>query len=89
MTYEINGEEKEPLPSREKHVLSDNEGRYPIGKLGGWEVTVLDTEIARDNTVAWYRSPSSATKDALGLLLMLHVFIVAWGVTRIWYSLGP
>jgi type III restriction enzyme len=26
---------------------------------------VLDTEIGRNNTVAWYRNPSSATKDAV------------------------
>lgn len=65
MTYELNGEQKTPLPMRERHLLSDEAGRYPIGKLGGWEVAVLDTELSRDNTVAWYRNPSSATKDAV------------------------
>jgi type III restriction enzyme len=65
MTYEVDGDQKTRLPTRERHVISDEEGRYPIGKLGAWEVAVLDTEIGRDSTVAWYRNPSSATKDAV------------------------
>lgn len=43
MTHEIKGEVKTPLPTREKHVSSNAQARYPTGKLGGWEVTVLDT----------------------------------------------
>lgn len=80
MTHEISGEEKTPLPTREKHVLADDQGRYPIGKLGGWEVTVLDTEIARDNTVAWYRNPSSPTKDAVQ---------IPWNDGERWRSMQP
>jgi hypothetical protein len=80
MTYAINGEVKTPLPTRIKHVLSDDQERYPIGKLGGWEVTVLDTEIGRDNTVAWYRNPSSATKDAVQ---------IPWYDGERWRSMQP
>ena len=68
------------MPTREKHVLADDQGRYPIGKLGGWEVTVLDTEIARDNTVAWYRNPSSPTKDAVQ---------IPWNDGERWRSMQP
>jgi len=64
----------------ESHVLSDEQGRYPIGKLGGWEVTVLDTEIARAGTVAWCRNPSSATKDAVR---------VPWHDGERWRSMQP
>ena len=80
MTYVLKGEEKLPLPTREKHVLSDEQGHFPIGKLGGWEVTVLDTEIGRAGTVAWYRNPSSATKDAVQ---------VPWHDGERWRSMQP
>jgi type III restriction enzyme len=65
MSYEVSGGQRTALPTRPKHLLADDQGHYPIGKLGGWEVQVLDTEIARANTVAWYRNPSSVAKDAL------------------------
>lgn len=80
MTYEVDGDQKTALPSRQKHLLVDAQGSYAIGKLGGWEVQVLDTEIARDNTVAWYRNPSSATKDALQ---------VPWRDAGRWRSMQP
>jgi len=80
MTHEIDGEVRTPLPTREKHVLADDQARYPVGKLGGWEVTVLDTEIARDNTIAWYRNPSSAAKDALQ---------IPWHDGERWRSMQP
>lgn len=80
MTYEVNGDQKTALATREKHVLADEQGRYPIGKFGGWEVQVLDTEIARDNTVAWYRNPSSTTKDAVQ---------VPWHDGDRWRSMQP
>jgi len=80
MTYVADGDPRTELPTRDKHVLSDSEGRYPIGKLGGWEVTVLDTEIGRENTVAWYRNPSSASKDALQ---------IPWQDGSRWRSMQP
>lgn len=80
MTYEINGDQKTALATREKHVLADDQGKYPIGKLGGWEIEVLNTEIARDNTVAWYRNPSSPTRDAVQ---------VPWHDGERWRSMQP
>lgn len=80
MTYELTGEERTPLRVRERHLLSDEDGRFPIGKLRGWEIAVLDTEIARKNTVAWYRNPSSATRDAVQ---------VPWHDGQRWRSMQP
>lgn len=80
MTYELNGEQKTSLETREQHLLSDDHGHYPIGKLGGWEIAVLDTELARESTVAWYRNPSSATKDAVQ---------VPWHDGDRWRSMQP
>ena len=80
MTHEIVGDQKTVLPTRDKHVLADEGGLYPIGKLGSWEVSVLDTEIGRDNSVAWYRNPSSASKDAVQ---------VPWHDGDRWRSMQP
>jgi type III restriction enzyme len=80
MTYELEGEKKTPLPTRQRHVLVDPQGEYPIGKLRDWEVAVLDTELGRDETVAWYRNPSSATKDAVK---------IPWHDGERWRSMQP
>jgi type III restriction enzyme len=66
MTYELEGDKRTPLPIRERHVLSDELAHYPIGKLRAWEIAVLDTELGRDDTVAWYRNPSSVIVDPHG-----------------------
>jgi len=57
--------EDKPLPRRKMHVLADEDGNYPVGKLNDWELAVLDTELDRDETAAWYRNPSSASADTL------------------------
>lgn len=80
MTFELEGETKVPLDTRARHILCDEEGRYPIGKLRSWEVQVLDTELDRDNTVAWYRNPSSPTKDSVQ---------VPWHDGERWRSMQP
>lgn len=80
MTHETEGDKKTPLPVRRLHVLADEDGGYPVGKLGGWELSVLDAELARANTVAWYRNPSSASKDALQ---------VPWHDGHRWRSMQP
>jgi hypothetical protein len=80
MTHEITGDHKTALPVRENHVLSDERGCYPVGKLGGWEVTVVDREIGRASTLAWYRNPSSASKDAIQ---------VPWHDGERWRSMQP
>lgn len=80
MTYELEGEKKMPLPTRDRHLLCDEDGLYPIGKLGGWEVEVLDTELGRKSTLAWYRNPSSPTKDSVQ---------IPWNDGERWRSMQP
>ncbi len=53
-----------PLPVFAKHLFSDAEGMFPA-QLNSWETEVIETEIARETTVAWYRNPSRATPAAL------------------------
>lgn len=54
-----------PQPTAPKHVLSDENGQYPIGKLNKLERKVLEAELQRDDVFAWYRNPSRASADAL------------------------
>ena len=79
-TRELRGDQEVLLDTRDRHLLSNNEGEYPIGKLNPWEVTVVDTEMVRDEAVAWYRNPSSPTKDSLQ---------VPWLRGKEWTSMQP
>ncbi|GAA3152397.1 DEAD/DEAH box helicase [Nonomuraea roseoviolacea] len=55
------------IETRLKHLLSDAAGMFPIGSLNGWERDVLDAEMARPGTLAWYRNPGRASQDSLGV----------------------
>lgn len=63
---EANGLETS-LPLYEKHLLCDNEGRFP-SELNVWERAVLKQEMAQEGRVAWYRNPARATQDSLGVV---------------------
>ena len=45
-------------------LLVGEDGRFP-GNLNEWEKKVLETELARPGTVAWYRNPSHPGTDVL------------------------
>lgn len=68
MTTAINsdGSEQE-LPKLKKHLLCDEDGLFPI-EHNTWEKKVLDTELAREDFVAWYRNPARSSQDSLGIL---------------------
>lgn len=53
------------LPTKEKHLLADEGGNFPVGALNDWELAVVDAELGRNETVAWYRNPSASTANAL------------------------
>lgn len=80
MTNVLEGDKRIVLPVRDRHVLADEAGDYPVGKLRDWEITVLDTEMNRKNAVAWYRNPSSPSKDAVQ---------VPWKDGDRWRSMQP
>ena len=72
---------KTQLQTRSRHLLADQDGEFPIEKLGsGWELTVLDTEMSRAEAMAWYRNPSTASKDAVQ---------VPWWDGKRWRSMQP
>ncbi len=61
---ESDGTETE-LRRYEKHLLCDKDGLFPAS-FNTWEVTVLDTELARNDNVAWYRNPGRGY-ESLGI----------------------
>lgn len=65
-TKRSEGNSTQLLERRGLHLLSDEEGMFPVGKLNPDEVEVLDTEIARGNLLAWYRNPTGG-RDSMSL----------------------
>ena len=55
------------LPRFDRHLLCANDGLFP-GAFNLWETEVLQAELARAGTVAWYRNPSRASQDSLGIV---------------------
>lgn len=53
------------LATRPKHLLADDDGRFPVASLNDWELTVLEAELQR--SVAWYRNPARASADSLAI----------------------
>ena len=58
--------DREPLPSAKKHVLADTNGNYPLDiGLNRWERAAIRHETSAEETIGWYRNPSSAGKHSL------------------------
>lgn len=50
------------------HMMSDEGGQFPLASLkSSWERTVVLAELARPNVRGWYRNPSRAAVDSLGI----------------------
>ncbi|WP_426990829.1 DEAD/DEAH box helicase [Pseudarthrobacter sp. Y6] len=60
------GDAIQMLDQRPLHLLSDEDGMFPVGKLNPDEVHVLDTEIQRGDLLAWYRNPT-AGRDSMSI----------------------
>lgn len=54
-----------PLQRREKHLLCDEDGLFPV-EQNTWEERVLSRELGRDDVLGWYRNPARASQDSLG-----------------------
>lgn len=52
------------LPTFERHLFAGPDRRFPAA-LNDWERTVLETELRRESTVAWYRNPSRPIPSAV------------------------
>lgn len=54
------------LPIYEHHLLCNENGTFPA-EMNEWERHVLKTEMQRSGFQAWYRNPSRASQDSLGV----------------------
>lgn len=57
---------KVPLTRFESHLLCDAEGLFPA-HFNSWEKEVLTEESKHANFLGWYRNPSSASPESLGI----------------------
>lgn len=55
------------LPTRPKHLLCAEDGTFPVGSLNGWEIDVVDEELGRRGSLAWYRNPPRAAEESLAI----------------------
>lgn len=49
------------------HLMADDSGLFPLSSLNAWEFEVVLCEFARDSFRAWYRNPSRAAVDSVGV----------------------
>ncbi|MGN6686928.1 MAG: DEAD/DEAH box helicase [Actinomycetales bacterium] len=49
------------------HLMSDDDGMFPIGSLNAWERDVVIKELSRPDLVGWYRNPPRQAVDSLGV----------------------
>jgi type III restriction enzyme len=56
-----------PLPRFKAHLMCDlNDKLFPCD-MNDWETKVLETEMEPEEFIAWYRNPSNANQESLGI----------------------
>lgn len=65
-TKRVVGEAEQLLAHRAMHLLADDSGMFPVGKLNPDEIEVLDSEMGRAGALAWYRNPTGG-RDSLSI----------------------
>jgi type III restriction enzyme len=61
------GDQIVSAPLARLHLMSDADGQFPLTSLNGWEREIVYAELARPNVRGWYRNPSRAAVDSLGI----------------------
>jgi hypothetical protein len=56
-----------PMATFERHLLCDQAGKFPIEFGSSWERDVLESEMARDGFVGWYRNPARSSQESLAI----------------------
>jgi hypothetical protein len=51
----------------ESHLLCDESGQFPIEFGSSWERDVLESEMAREGFVGWYRNPPRSSQESLAI----------------------
>lgn len=48
-----------------KHLMSDEDGMFPMSSLNTWERKVVNAELAKPGAAGWYRNPPRPAVDAI------------------------
>lgn len=56
-------------PVLAKHLMSDENGFFPITSLNDWERAVVAREVGRQECLGWYRNPSRSAVDSSASLI--------------------
>lgn len=56
-----------PAPVAPLHLMSDEAGQFPLTSLNNWERLIVLHELESPSVRAWYRNPSRAAVDSLGI----------------------
>lgn len=54
-------------PLVRSHLMSDEDGMFPMSSLNKWEQKVVNAELGQPGAVGWYRNPSRPAVDSLGV----------------------
>jgi hypothetical protein len=63
----VDGEQLVKAPLVKRHLMADKHGDCPIGALNAWEREVVVSELARNDSVGWYRNPPRQAVDSVGV----------------------
>ncbi len=61
------GDQIVAAPLAPLHLMADENGQFPMTSLNSWERQIVFAELARPNIRGWYRNPSRAAVDSLGI----------------------
>lgn len=54
-------------PLVDRHLMSDENGMFPLSSLNVWERKVVAAELAQNGAIGWYRNPIRSAVDSLGV----------------------
>lgn len=54
-------------PLVDRHLMSDENGMFPLSSLNVWERKVVAAELTQSGAIGWYRNPIRSAVDSLGV----------------------
>ena len=66
-TIELEDGQFAAAPLAPLHLMSDEDGQFPLTELNEWERKAVLAEVKRPDSRGWYRNPSRAAFDSLGI----------------------
>ncbi|QCR20278.1 DEAD/DEAH box helicase [Agrococcus sp. SGAir0287] len=60
-------EQVSKAPVVDRHLMSDEDGLFPLSSLNSWEQQVVMAELDQPGALGWYRNPPRSANDSLGI----------------------